>query len=254
VGHCALTVSHLTYLRQAWFSRSMVTDPMASPRAGRSTKEALVLTGERLFAVHGLDGVSLRRIGTEAGMGMNTVVQYHFGSKDRLVEAILVNRIELLASRRSLLEKRLPQEDLRSVLEAHLLPVIELGEDPDCYFLMFLEQLQRHGLGVHPFDKLLPAHKSSQREYLRRMSRLLPNVPSQLRERRINRASAMCLHTCADRQRARNFGAVIEPYALHVSQLLDGVEAFLATPPSEETVRALSNTSSKQPASLMAIP
>jgi AcrR family transcriptional regulator len=231
----------------------MVISPMASPKAARSTKEALVLTGERLFAVHGIDGVSLRRIGTEAGMGMNTVVQYHFGSKDRLVEAIMVNRVELLASRRALLEERVPQDDLRSVVEAHLLPVIELGEDPDCYFLLFLEQLQRHGLGVHPFDKLSPAQKASQRQYLRRASRLLPSVPPQLRERRINRASAMCLHTCADRQRARNFGAIIEPYALHVSQLLDGVEAFLTTPPSQETLRALSKAS-KRPTALMALP
>lgn len=232
---------------------TMVSSPTASAKVETSTKEALVTTGERLFALHGLDGVSLRRIGTEAGMGMNTVVQYHFGSKDRLVEAILVNRIEPLASRRALLEDRAPKDDLRAVVEAHLLPVIELGEDPDCYYLMFLEQLQRHGLGVHPFDQLSPAHKASQRSYLRRVSRLLVNVPPQLREQRVNRASAMCLHTCADRQRARNFGAAIDPYALHVSQLLDGVEAFLATPPSAETIRALSKTS-RRPTSLMVFP
>lgn len=233
---------------------AMVKSPRTTGKVETSTKEALVLTGERLFALHGLDGVSLRRIGSEAGMGMNTVVQYHFGSKDRLIEAILVNRIELLASRRALLEERAPSDDLRAVVEAHLLPVIELGEDADCYYLMFLEQLQRHGLGSHPFDQLPPDHKSSQRRYLRRVSRLLTNVPAQLREPRINRASATCLHTCADRQRARNFGAVIEPYALHVSQLLDGVEAFLATPPSQETMRALSETSKRRPTSLMALP
>src|ERR1700712_3974875 len=97
-----------------------------TPNAGRSTKEALILTGERLFAVHGFDGVSLRRIGTEAGMGMNTVVQYHFGSKDKLVQAILANRIDFLGKRRALLEERADPDNLREVVEAHLLPVIEL--------------------------------------------------------------------------------------------------------------------------------
>jgi AcrR family transcriptional regulator len=232
----------------------MATSPaQAEPPVGRSTKEALILTGERLFALHGIDGVSLRRIGTEAGMGMNTVVQYHFGSKDRLVEAILQSRVELLASRRALLEERATADDLRAVVEAHLLPVIELGEDPDCYYLLFLEQLQRHGIGEHPFDRLPEATRSTQRKYVRRVSRLLTNVPPQLREMRINRASAMCLHTCADRQRARSFGAVIEPYALHVSQLLDGVEAFLTTRPSAETVRAL-RIVSKRPTALVALP
>jgi AcrR family transcriptional regulator len=228
---------------------------MATPAApatapARSTKETLVLTAERLFARHGIDGVSLRRIGTEAGMGMNTVVQYHFGSKDRLVEAILVSRIELLTSRRALLEQRAARDDLRAVVEAHLLPVIELGEDPDCYYLMFLDQLQRHGTGVHPFDRVPDAHKSSQRNYLRRVSRLLPHVPGPLRESRINRASALCLQTCADRQRIRNSGAVIEPYALHVSQLLDAVEALLTTAPSAETLRALRSAPKRQSARL----
>ena len=229
--------------------------PPAAPASAvaRSTKETLVLTAERLFAQHGIDGVSLRRIGTEAGMGMNTVVQYHFGSKDRLVEAILVNRIELLTSRRALLEQRAAIDDLRAIVEAHLLPVIELGEDPDCYYLMFLDQLHRHGTGVHPFDRLSDAHKSAQRRYLRRVSRLLTNVPGPLRESRINRASAMCLDTCADRQRARNSGAVIEPYALHVSQLLDGVVALLATAPSAETRRAL-RTAPTRPTALCALP
>jgi AcrR family transcriptional regulator len=229
------------------------SSPASPATAGKSTKEALILTGEWLFALHGIDGVSLRRIGTEAGMGMNTVVQYHFGSKDRLVEAILASRIEVLARRRALLEKRAPAHDLRAVIEAHLLPVIELGEDPDCYYLLFLEQLQRYGIGIHPFDRLPEATKSTQRRYVRRVSRLLPHVPAQLREMRINRASAMCLHACADRQRARNFGAVVEPYALHVSQLLDGAEALLTTPPSPETLRAL-RTSSKRATALVALP
>ncbi len=231
----------------------MAIPSAASATVNKSTKEALVLTGERLFALHGLDGVSLRRIGTEAGMGMNTVVQYHFGTKERFIQAILVNRIELLDNRRALLEERAAPDDLRAVVEAYLLPVIELGEDPDCYYLMFVEQLQRFGGSAHPFDELPSARQASQRRYLRRVGALLPDVPKQLRERRINRASALCLHQCADRQRVREHGGVIEPYALHVSQLLDGIVAFLATPPSPETVRALRG-SLRRPAPLRALP
>src|SRR4051812_28063953 len=231
----------------------MAAPSAASSAGNRSTKQALVLTGERLFALHGLDGVSLRRIGTEAGMGMNTVVQYHFGTKERFIQAILVNRMEVLDGRRALLEERAARDDLRAVVEAYLLPVIEMGEDPDCYYLMFLEQLQRHGGGDHPFDELPTARQASTRRYLRRVGALLPQVPTQLRDRRINRASSLCLHQCADRQRVRAHGGVIEPYALHVSQLLDGVVAFLSTPPSPETLRAL-GTSSRRPTAPSALP
>jgi AcrR family transcriptional regulator len=215
--------------------------------AGPSTKDAIVLTAERLFAVHGLDGVSLRRIGTEAGCAMNTAVQYHFGTKELLVEAIVANRAHELADRRERLERD-AGDDLRSVVEAHLLPIVELGEDVECYYPMFLEQLQRYGLGDHPAYSL-PEVLRGQREYLARVSRLLTGVPVALREGRINRTSALCLHVCADRQRARSFGAPVEPYELYVSQLFDGLVAFLSAVPSDATRRALraSQSSASQP-------
>jgi AcrR family transcriptional regulator len=212
---------------------------------GPSTKEAIVLTAERLFALHGLDGVSLRRIGSEAGCAMNTAVQYHFGAKEQLVEAIVLNRAQRLAQRRSLLEHDAPADDLRAVVEAHLLPIVELGEDDDCYYPMFLEQLQRYGLGDHP-AAALPDVLRGQRDYLTRVGRLLPGIPAALREGRVNRASAICLHICADRRRARMFGSPVEPYALYVSQLFDGLVAFLAAEPSDATRRALRE--SRQPA------
>jgi AcrR family transcriptional regulator len=212
---------------------------------GRSTKEAILLTAERLFALHGLDGVSLRRIGTEAGCAMNTAVQYHFGTKEQLLEAIVLNRAQQLAQRRLHLERGAPSDDLRAVVEAHLLPIVELGEDDDCYYAMFLEQLQRYGLGDHP-ARALPDVVRGQREYFTRVGRLLPGVPASLREGRINRTSAICLHVCADRQRARMFGSPVEPYELFVSQLFDGLVAFLAAAPSDATRRAL--RAAKRPA------
>jgi len=48
------------------------------PAAARSTKEQILLTAERMIADHGVDGVSMRQIGTEVGSGNNSVVLYHF--------------------------------------------------------------------------------------------------------------------------------------------------------------------------------
>ena len=61
-----------------------------------STKEQIVLAAERLFAEHGIDGVSLRQIGVAAGNGNNSAVQYHFGTKDRLVQAVFEYRLPRL--------------------------------------------------------------------------------------------------------------------------------------------------------------
>ncbi len=202
----------------------------------------MVLTAERLFAVHGVDGVSLRQISAEAGMANHSVVQYHFGTKDGLVDAILMNRLTYLAQRRDLLFARIRSDRLRAVAQAQLLPVMELAEQPDCSYVIFLEQLHQRGRLERPFERLPPRYQASRRSYLKRMNPLLDHVPSQLRLVRIDQASALCLHACADRQRALHAEEPVTSFDLHVSQVLDGVEAFLSAPPSEDTLEALKSS------------
>jgi AcrR family transcriptional regulator len=209
---------------------------------GSSTKEIVVQTAERLIALRGVNGVSLRQISVEAGMANHSVVQYHFGNKDGLIDAILVNRLTYLAHRRELLSARLGSDDLRSVAEAYLLPVMELTEQSDCYYLIFLEQLLQRGRLERPFERLPNHHKASRRSYVNRMNPLLAHVPSQLRLVRIDQASALCLHACADRQRSLHAGEAVTSFDLHVNQVLDGVEAFLSAPPSGNTLAALKSS------------
>jgi AcrR family transcriptional regulator len=211
-----------------------------------SAKQQLVLTAERLFAQHGLDGVALRQIGTEAGSANKSAVQYHFGSKEALIRAILVNRIETLTRRRQLLQARMDSTDLRSVIEAYQLPLIELAEDETCYYLPFLEQLLRYG-PANPLDALPEANRESQHAYVDHVGTLIAHVPQPLRDDRIHQVSAMCVHACADRHRARLLGATTLPYGLHVSALLDGFVAFLTTPPSAETLEALQASVPERP-------
>lgn len=186
-------------------------------------------------------------------MANNSVVQYHFGSREGLIDAILFNRLNDLTDRRAMLFARVRTVTLRSVVESQLLPVMEMAEQRDCYYLMFLEQLERHGSIRYAIDRLTHDHKRSQESYVTRVSQLLGHVPSRLRGTRINQASALCLHTCADRQRGRHFGSALAPFDLHVSQLLDGVEAFLSAPPSSDTLHALKK-SSGHPLSMSALP
>ncbi|MFI5719464.1 TetR/AcrR family transcriptional regulator [Nocardia sp. NPDC051750] len=216
----------------------------SAPPVGLSAKQQLVLTAERLYAIHGLDGVPLRRIGDEAGMGNKSAVQYHFGSKQGLIEAILLNRVEDLTRRRRLLEARVPAGDLRRVVEAHQLPLMELAEDDNCYYLSFLQQLVRE---THPLDKLPATHRDSERAYYARVGALIEHVPQPLRDIRIHQASAICLHICADRHSMRRMGSVVAPFAVHVGQLLDTLVAQLATPPSAETLAAVETSGLERP-------
>lgn len=229
-----------------------MTKSVAVP-VGPSAKQQLVLTAERLFAQRGLDGVPLRQIGTEAGMANKSAVQYHFGSKDGLVRAILLHRLDHLTHRRQLLDARTRPNDIRGVVEAHQLPLIELAEDENCFYLPFLEQLLRYDSSASPLDNLPDEHRRSHRQYVDKVGALLSDVPQPLRDNRIYQVSAMCVHICADRQRARTFGLPVEPFAVHVSSLLDGFVALLTTPPSEETLAALKGSRRRRPA-LRALP
>ena len=58
-----------------------------------SAKEALIRSAERLIAERGLDAVSDREIAREAGQRNNSAVQYHFGDRAGLINAILDYRM-----------------------------------------------------------------------------------------------------------------------------------------------------------------
>src|SRR5688500_8246847 len=94
-----------------------------------STPEHLVVGAERLFADAGFEGVSLRQISAAAGQGNNYAVQYHFGGKAGLIEAIVEYRLARVDARRLALlaaaEAKGHATDLRSLLEAFLIPLAE---------------------------------------------------------------------------------------------------------------------------------
>lgn len=216
----------------------MARDTSLVPRG--STVDRLIEVAERLFAEHGLDGVSLRQIAAEAGTSNNSAVRYHFGSKDALVTAIIEYRLPPIIQRRELLAARSDPDDLRSVLEAHLLPVVDMAESTDNHYLIFIEQLQRYGRGAdHPFLHVSPPLRASHRTFIRTAGALLTYLPEDLRAERIAAVTALCLHASADRQRALRFGAPQRSYALHVNDLFDGLVGYLNAPPSAATLRAL---------------
>jgi AcrR family transcriptional regulator len=111
------------------------------------TRDALLDAAERLFADVGIDGASLRSITSEAGANLASV-NYHFGSKEGLVRAVLARRF------RPITEQRLAMLDaceakaggggpeLECVLRAFVAPVITmLANDDSAHFIRFMGRL-----------------------------------------------------------------------------------------------------------------
>lgn len=198
-----------------------------------ATALQLVLSAERLFAQHGLAGVSLRQISMEAGSSNNSAIRYHFGSKDGLLRAIFAYRINDLMQRRALLRARADPNNLRAQLEAHVLPLLEFTESPDSSYVSFVEQLQRSG--QVDFFLFQSDAMRSQDEFTSGMQRLLSRLPDPVRVMRIQHAQDLAVHIAAERERAIRRDDAVVPFALFVSGVVDGLTGFLEAPVSAET-------------------
>ncbi len=62
--------------------------PRRTAADGDITRANLIDAAAELFAAHGVEGVSIRSINSQAGLAAASV-HYHFGSKDRLLDAVL---------------------------------------------------------------------------------------------------------------------------------------------------------------------
>src|SRR3546814_15216738 len=62
----------------------------------------LVRAAERLFGEDGVSLVSLRQIAIAANQVNNFAVQYHFGDKDGLIQALFQRRLPYIENRRRL--------------------------------------------------------------------------------------------------------------------------------------------------------
>ena len=202
------------------------------------TARQLLVVAERLFAEHGIAGVSLRQIAAEAGSSNNSAVRYHFGTKDDLLRAIFAFRLPELLRRRALLRARVHPDDVRGHFEAHVLPLLELAEDPDSSYVSFVEQLLRAG-DVHVFagqDFVLRSHD----ELVTDLGPLLDHLPEPARTLRIQHVQVLSLHAAAERERALRRDETVVPFGLFVSALVDGFTGFLTAPASASTTSILS--------------
>src|SRR5579863_8025495 len=114
------------------------------------TKQRILDTAERLVAEQGYSGTSLRHIIAEAGVNL-AAVHYHFGSKEELLDELILRkagpvnaeRIERLDRVLSEAGDAAPRVD--TVLEAFLQPMAEAA-DRDPQFVRLMGRIMAEGL------------------------------------------------------------------------------------------------------------
>ncbi|KAF1709790.1 TetR family transcriptional regulator [Pseudoxanthomonas kalamensis DSM 18571] len=96
-----------------------------------STKDRILGAAEELFAQHGFAGTSLRQVTTRADVNI-AAVNYHFGSKENLVNEVFRRRMDVMSAHRLEQLHRAQAErpeDLEAILAAFVEPALAMAQD-----------------------------------------------------------------------------------------------------------------------------
>jgi len=197
---------------------------------------ALILAAERLFAERGIDGVALRQINSAANQKNMSAAHYHFGSRDGLVEAVLMHRLPALdARRRALLIGPAESRDLRFYLRAFVLPLIEeLRPRPEGnHYLRFIQQYERYRGSYDFVRRITPTSV----EIYTGIEGLMADLPPAIRNLRIGSLINMVHSILATVEGRIELGEVpLAELDLIAANAIDMIANALAAPASAETL------------------
>lgn len=123
--------------------------PKTNGKARRSsdiTRERILAAAERLFAVKGYDGTSIRDVAAAAGLRIANI-SYHFGPKEKLFETVIERRAAFMCERRTSALER-----YRAKAGAKPIPIENLIEG---YVWPFIERSSRGGESWTAYTQLI---------------------------------------------------------------------------------------------------
>jgi AcrR family transcriptional regulator len=129
---------------------------MALDQTSADTKTRILDAAEELFMEHGFEATSLRSLTSAASVNL-AAVNYHFGSKEELFQAVLTRRLDPMNQERIELLERIEREGVGRVLScerilfAMMIPALRLARDEARGGKNFLRLLGRAYADPAPF-------------------------------------------------------------------------------------------------------
>jgi AcrR family transcriptional regulator len=120
------------------------------------TKTRILDAAEQLFMEHGFEATSLRSLTSAAAVNL-AAVNYHFGSKEELFQAVLTRRLDPMNAERIELLEKLEREagtramSVEKILSSMLIPALRLARDERRGGKNFLRLLGRAYADPAPF-------------------------------------------------------------------------------------------------------
>jgi AcrR family transcriptional regulator len=149
------------------------------------TRVRVLDAAEALFMEHGFEATTLRQITATAGVNL-AAVNYHFGSKDDLFEAVLTRRLDPMNQERIALLARFEREaapdtlSTEKILAAMFIPALRLARDRERGGKNFLRLLGRAYADPAPFIRrfLSEQYAVMIARFKGAFARALPHLPA----------------------------------------------------------------------------
>jgi AcrR family transcriptional regulator len=179
-----------------------------SSSAPFSTKDRILGAAEELFAQHGFAGTSLRQVTSRADVNI-AAVNYHFGSKENLVNEVFRRRMdEMSAQRLARLEAAAREHpcELEPVLAAFVEPALAMALDRHggaAFIRVIARAYAEKNDSLRKF--LSDQYGHVPREFARAIARCLPELPKEQLYWRLDFLSGALTYAMAD------FGMIKRP-------------------------------------------
>ena len=198
------------------------------------TKTRILDVAEQLFMEHGFEATSLRSLTAAAGVNL-AAVNYHFGSKEELFQAVLTRRLDPMNQERIELLERVEREaggkpaSVEKVIYAMLAPALRLARDEQRGGKNFLRVLGRAYADPAPFIRhfLSAQYAGMIARYKEAFSRALPHLSRQELSWRLHFVMGALSYTLAGTDALKLFAQVAPGEADDDELLLQRLAPFL---------------------------
>jgi AcrR family transcriptional regulator len=214
-------------------------------RPPKRGKLALILAAEKLIALRGLTGASLREINEAAAIRNVSAAHYHFGSREGIVQGVLSYRLPTIQARRNALIAEMQKSGAfsnpRALVGALVWPLVEeMRPRPEGnYYLRFIEQMKR-SRGDSPLLIYGNEHTPSWTKIHEEFHRQLGDLPAQLRKLRLRIGLANIVSGLASVEAWIEEGEVAAAdLPLLAEIVIDGAVNAIMSPASAQTLARL---------------
>ena len=194
-----------------------------------STKDRILNAAEGLFARQGFAGTSLREVTSHADVNI-AAVNYHFGSKENLINEVFRRRMDEMSDARiSLLEQAVAKNPgaIEPILRAFVAPALAVSQDRGggvAFIRVIARAYAEKNDGLRAFLSARYGHVL--RDFAKALATCLPELSKEQLYWRLDFVAGALTYAMAD------FGAIKRPHGVseseHQQRAADELIAFAA--------------------------